>query len=112
MKQGLAACGSVLAAALSLAGAAPARSGDAHAAREAQCRAWAATAFPSGLDEVSCRFEFALPSPFLFVCARGQDRGYDSDLQRAACADFFTRAADRARAGYVRPVPGAAPSEG
>lgn len=128
--------GPVLAAVLTLAAAGPLRAGDAapeaardagreirettdardardaHAAREAQCRAWAATAFPSGLEETSCRFEFALPSPFLFVCARGQDRGFDSDLQRAACADFFARSAARARAGYVRPLPGAAPSEG
>lgn len=110
MTQGLSRFGAALGLALGIGGAAAAD--EAHALREAQCRAWSVTAFPSGLDEVSCRFEFALPSPFLFVCARGQDRGYESELQRAACADFFSRAADRARAGYVRPGGGPAPSEG
>lgn len=71
-------------------------------ARRAQCLSWmVAGGYPSGLEEVSCRADFALPSAFLFKCARAQRLGYETELQKSACIGFFVRAARAAEDGYV-----------
>jgi hypothetical protein len=71
-------------------------------ARRAQCVGWMmAGAYPSGLAETSCQSDFALPSAFLFACARAQRTGFASETQRAACTLFFAEAARDAERGYV-----------
>lgn len=71
-------------------------------ARRATCVGWmVAGAFPSGLEEKACRRDFALPSAFLFKCARAQTQGFESPVHRAACVQFFARASERAEQGYV-----------
>jgi hypothetical protein len=71
-------------------------------ARRAQCLGWMmAGAYPSGLAEKSCQADFALPSAFLFKCARAQHKGFADDRQRAACTVFFAQAATQAEQGYV-----------
>ncbi|MEO0774791.1 MAG: hypothetical protein AAFZ04_16605 [Pseudomonadota bacterium] len=70
--------------------------------RRTQCLGWMMQGYPSGLEETSCTNQFSLPSPFLFKCVRAERRGYDSDLQRNACALFLEEASLRAENGYVR----------
>lgn len=70
--------------------------------RRAQCMGWLmAGGYPSGLEEKACARDFALPSAFLFKCARAQSLGFASDQQQAACVAFFARAAETAQDGYV-----------
>ncbi|WP_121633607.1 hypothetical protein [Tropicibacter alexandrii] len=70
--------------------------------RRAQCVGFMmAGGYPSGLVEQGCRRDFALPSAFLFRCARAQTQGFETDLQRRACVAFFAQSAERAQAGYV-----------
>lgn len=75
---------------------------DDRAARRAQCVGWMmAGAYPNGLVEKSCQADFALPSAFLFTCARAQTQGFADDRQRAACTVYFAQAATQAKRGYV-----------
>lgn len=75
---------------------------DWRAERRAQCLGWLADGYPSGLEELSCRTEFDLPSPFLLVCARGLRVGFRDAAQREACAAFFANQGARIADGYVR----------
>lgn len=75
---------------------------DAYEQRRAACVGWMMTAYPSGLEEVSCTAEFDLPSPFLFKCMRAQRVGFDSQTQKRACGLYLAQAADRVADGYVR----------
>lgn len=77
------------------------RSIDPYEARRAACTGWMMSAYPSGLHETSCTAEFDLPSPFLFVCARAQRTGFDTETQREACRIMFLKAAEKAAQGYV-----------
>lgn len=70
--------------------------------RREQCVGWMMQGYPSGLEEVSCTNQFSLPSPFLFKCVRAERKGYDSELQKNACALFLEEASLRAENGYVR----------
>ena len=74
---------------------------DPYEARRTQCLAWMMSAYPSGLEEGACTAEFALPSPFLFACARAEHLGCSSETQREACRVFFARASESAAGGYV-----------
>jgi len=78
---------------------------DAYEQRRQQCLSWLASGYPSGLEEISCRAEFDLPSPFLMLCARGLRVGFRDDTQRAACARFFAARSAEIADGYVRPAP-------
>lgn len=71
------------------------------AARRSQCLGWMMTAYPSGLEEISCTAEFDLPSPFLFKCARAQRAGFESEMQMRACESFFARSAAQVQSGYI-----------
>lgn len=75
---------------------------DAYEDRRARCLGWMMTAYPSGLEEVSCTVEFDLPSPFLFKCIRAQRVGFDNSTQQRACGLYLARAADRMSDGFVR----------
>lgn len=75
---------------------------DLRSERRAECLNWLDTGYPSGIEEVSCRSEFDLPSPFLLVCARGLRLGFKDALQREACTDFFAAQSDQMRSAYVR----------
>ncbi len=71
-------------------------------ARRDACLGWMHAGYPSGIDEKSCRSEFALPSAFLFACARGLERGFRDGTDRDACALYFAAESVRMRNGYVR----------
>lgn len=71
-------------------------------ARRQACLGWLATGYPSGLEEISCRDAFNLPSPFLFECARRLRTGFRDRTQRAACIGFYARQIERLEQGYVR----------
>lgn len=49
----------------------------------------ASAGYPSGLEELSCRSEFDLPSQFLVLFARALWVGLRDTTQRAACAVFY-----------------------
>lgn len=86
---------------IALMGAAPAAADD-PAARRTQCVGWMmAGSYPNGLVEKTCQTDFALPSAFMFKCARAQWQGFSDDRQRAACTMFFAAAATQAERGYV-----------
>lgn len=70
--------------------------------RRAQCMNWMVTGYPSGLEETACTAQFALPSPFLFKCARAQKTGFRDLQQRKACKLFFENASLATANGYVR----------
>ena len=67
---------------------------DGYEARRDTCTSWMMSAYPTGLDETCCKAEFALPSAFLFKCARAQHLGFDTPVQREACRLMFLRAAE------------------
>ncbi|MEL6317670.1 MAG: hypothetical protein AAFR16_08550 [Pseudomonadota bacterium] len=71
-------------------------------ARRAACLQWLDRGYPSGLEEVSCRSEFNLPSPFLLVCARGLRLGFRDALQRDACVAYFADQGRLMADGYVK----------
>ena len=70
--------------------------------RRAQCVDWMMTAYPSGLEEVACNAQFALPSPFLFKCARAQKVGFRDSTERDACQIFLANTARKIGNGYIR----------
>ena len=74
---------------------------DPHTEHRARCIGWMMSDYPSGLEETACAAYFALPSAFLFKCARAQKLGYQDATQRRACALFFARASKQAETGYV-----------
>lgn len=84
----------------SIAGAAPATADLDE--RRAQCVAWMMNGYPSGIEEVACKAQFSLPSPFLFNCVRAQRLGFDTDTHRRACHVFFVQAAEATERGYIR----------
>lgn len=91
--------------------AAPA-TGDERAELRLRCLDWMDRGYPSGLDEATCRSEFSLPSAYLVKCGRGLTRGFASDRERAACAQFLSDAGARAATGYVIRGDAAAGAEG
>lgn len=70
--------------------------------RRSQCFGWMVDGYPSGIEETSCTAQFDLPSPFLFKCARAERRGYETALQKKACATYLADASKAAERGVVR----------
>lgn len=70
--------------------------------RRVQCLDWMMSGYPSGLEESACNAQFALPSPFLFRCARAQRAGYASLTERRACGDYLARMARDTAQGCMR----------